>query len=373
MISCSTGVSKEATPSVEELLVEFQLFRSASESLEKAYGELKRQAQRVDHELAEANQRLRQGIEEREGILGALPLGVFRRSPAGLDGLNPEAGSMLDRVGNEELLDALVARDSAHVSIEDQEGKTLSLRVTSVAVGEDGDTLEFVDDQTEVEVMREELDRLARLSSLSELALGVAHEVRNPLNGVAGFAGMLKRCPDSPKAAHWAARIEEGAWRVDRIVTELLAFAKPKERVEPLLRDLPAWLMEARAELPDLEVQMETRAERCQLLGSPQALGKVFANLLRNAHEAGAHGVRFAAADLGNGRVRIEIQDDGDGIPDEMQERIFDPFVGSKDQGTGLGLAFCTRALEAMDGSIRSVPCKDGARFFVELGGQCGV
>lgn len=371
MISCSTGEEKEATPSVEELLTEFQLFRNASESLEKAYGELKRQAQRVDHELAEANQRLREGLAEREGILGALPLGVFRRTPDGLTPLNPEAESLLQRVRSDQLLAGLENREAGEITLDDDQGRAVSMRVTSVEVAARQETLEFVEDQTEVEAMRAELSRLARLSSLSELALGVAHEVRNPLNGVAGFAGMLKRCPESPKAAHWAARIEEGAWRVERIVSELLSFARPEERAEPCVRSLHTWLSEARLELPTLEIRLVDEAARCELLGSPQALGKVFANLLRNAQEARAGCVIFAVEPVSADRVRLVIQDDGEGISEDIRERIFDPFVGSKEQGTGLGLAFCARALEAMNGSIRSMPCASGARFFVELPGRC--
>jgi len=373
VIACSTGVSKEATPSVEELFAEFQLFRSASESLEKAYGELREQAKRVDHELAEANRRLRQGLAEREDILGALPLGVFRRSSTGLLAVNPVARSLIQGVGMSVLLSELESRESSLLSVKDRQGKARSLHVTSVEIGDEGVMLEFVDDRTEVEAMREELDRLARLSSLSELALGVAHEVRNPLNGIAGFAGMLKRCPDSPKAAHWAERIEEGAWRVDRIVGDLLAFARPKERVEAVSRSLAAWLTEARAELPGLEIVLDSRAQESELRGSPQALGKVFANLLRNAHEAGASCVTISTHEAEDGRLRVDVQDDGAGIPEDIQGRIFDPFVGSKDEGTGLGLAFCARALEAMEGRILCRSNPKVACFTLELGGHCRV
>lgn len=358
---------------MEELLAEFQLFRSASESLERAYGELREQARRVDHELAEANRRLRQGLAEREDILGALPLGVFRRSGTELLGVNPVARSLIQSVGMSVLLSELDSRESSLLSVMDREGRSRSLHVTSVEIGEEGDTLAFVDDRTEVEAMREELDRLARLSSLAELALGVAHEVRNPLNGIAGFAGMLKRCPDSPKAAHWAERIEEGAFRVDRIVGDLLAFAKPKERVEPVSRSLPAWLGEARSELPGLEIVLDSRARESELRGSPQALGKVFANLLRNAYEAGASRVTISAHEAEDGRLRIDVQDDGEGIPEEIRDRIFDPFVGSKDAGTGLGLAFCARALEAMEGRIQCRSHPKGACFTLELRGHCRV
>ncbi|MEZ5102829.1 MAG: ATP-binding protein [Thermoleophilia bacterium] len=351
-----------------DLLARFQWFCEASGRLELAYRQLQEETRRVDRELAEANRRLAGALAEREEILASMPLGVFRMQAGASEPINPEARRLVARFGAGPVA-ALLEGPGGTESLVDPDGRARRLQVTATDLP-GGVRLGFVEDRTEIDALSEELGRLARLSSLSELALGVAHEVRNPLTAIAGFAGMLRRDPDAPKARRWAEAIEEGAQRVERIIRDLLVFARPEDREPVVERRLGAWIAEAHEDAEALAVELEGGAVGARVRGAPEALGKVFANLLRNAAEAGAGRVVVTAEACEPDRLRLRFADDGPGVPRELRDRLFDPFAGGRPGGTGLGLAFCARALEAMDGRIRLEDRAGGACFVVELPGR---
>jgi two-component system sensor histidine kinase FlrB len=367
-------VTEIQLPEHQELREEFQLFRDAAEALESAYQDLKGRAAQVDLDLADANRALQSSLQDRERMLSELPIGVFRIESRHLLPQNPAACEISRCIAEEQLRSRLneLPRDTwtelaFRTVTEGANTELRQLRARRVELEEAGETLWFVEDETTVRELHDQVERLRRLSSLSELSLGVAHEVLNPLNGVAGFASLLRRNPESPKAAQWAGNIETGVVRIHRIVRDLLDFARPERRSDPVERTLLEWLNEAALGWADdegLKLQIEDPETRVH--GSPEALGKVFANLIRNACQAGASQVQVTVSSDG-GRQRILLHDDGPGIPEDLADRIFDPFCSTKDDGTGLGLAFCARALEAMGGSIRLKPTVTGACFELEL------
>jgi two-component system sensor histidine kinase HydH len=362
--------AEPAARTVDELCIRFTQFAEAARRLEDAYHELRQRAERVDHELALANEALHNSLAERQRILEALPIAVFRRGKDTLLPTNAEAHRLAGAFAR-----AVPARQpqpggrAEPLAAEDDDGRPLRLVHRRIKLAEHDEWLDLVEDQTALAELESEVERLDRLSGLAELALGVAHEIRNPLNGLKGFAQMLRRAPRSPRAADWIAKIDEGAMRVERIVRDLLAFARPDGHADGVCRPLAAWLAEARADAPGLAIAADVAILALGVRGSRRALGKVLSNLLRNAAEAGARHV-VVTATTRSGRVRIRMQDDGAGIAPELAGRLFSPFVGSKQSGSGLGLAFCARALQAMSGSIRNEPVAAGACFLVELPGN---
>ncbi|MFQ5504232.1 MAG: nitrogen regulation protein NR(II) [Planctomycetota bacterium] len=363
----------ETTGTVSEtesrLFLESRLFQSAAERLELVYRGLQERAARVDRELSETNEALRSALAEREQILRVLPVGVFKGHGGVVRAESPEAERLEGILGKN--MDCVWGQGSPNVPQElelaDRDGRTRTLR--SLIVSLEGDSwLGFVEDQTTVVELRKEVERLDRISSLAELSLGIAHEIRNPMNGLAGFASLLEKNPRSPKAAAWASRIAEGARRVDRIVTDLLVFARPERRGRLVARTINEWIQDAREEARSLAVDISPETADRRILGFPQALGRVFVNLFLNASEAGASGIAIDCSDADPaGRVRILLRDDGPGLEPSIAERAFDPFVGTRDGGTGLGLAFCARAVEAMAGRIRCLQGQGGACFELEL------
>jgi two-component system NtrC family sensor kinase len=226
---------------------------------------------------------------------------------------------------------------------------------------------------------RESLLRSEKLATVGRLAAGLAHEVGNPLGAIAGYADLARaRLPPGadPELADAIARIATAAGRIDRTVRDLLDFARPAAPALlpiDLLAALDAALRLARvqARFRAVEVVQVVAPRLPPVLADEHQLAQVFLNLLLNAGDAtgGAGRVEVRAAATG-GRVVVELEDSGPGIPPADLPRVFDPFFTTKDpgQGTGLGLAVCHGIVSAMGGEIgvRSPPGR-GACFTLRL------
>ncbi|HKQ48359.1 MAG TPA: ATP-binding protein [Phycisphaerae bacterium] len=222
-----------------------------------------------------------------------------------------------------------------------------------------------------------ELRRRDRLAALGEMAAGLAHEIRNPLGGIALYSSMLERELDAASPAHGAAaKITIGVRTLERLVSDILDFAqeRPLQRHACRMADL----------LPGLDTSIEPWADqcRCQLIIEPKAgecalycdserLGQALLNLLMNAVQAaGEKGTAWLSARLKSDGAEIEVWDSGPGIPRDDLDRIFNPFFTTKAQGTGLGLAIVHQIVEAHGGTIRAGNRNEGgARFVIWLPG----
>ncbi|MEO6594681.1 MAG: ATP-binding protein, partial [Planctomycetota bacterium] len=217
-----------------------------------------------------------------------------------------------------------------------------------------------------VQELEREVHRLDRLAGLSELALGIAHEIKNPLNGVMGFAELLERCQDRDAAKRFAAKVAAGMRQIDAIVTSLLGFARP-DRVRVRTATIAEIVADAAtaASLPSTRVELEgARFVRADA----DALGRVLGNLFRNALEASPRAKVRVEATCSNGRLELIVQDDGPGVPASMSNALFEPFVSTKERGTGLGLPLSVRVLAYLGGDLELLnPGEPGARFRVRL------
>jgi signal transduction histidine kinase len=215
--------------------------------------------------------------------------------------------------------------------------------------------------------------RAEQLASVGQMAAGIAHEVRNPLMAIklliqaaAERAGGLK--PRDVRV------LEDEIRRLEGIVSGFLDFARPP-RPEPRDVDVRA-LVEQVAEnfRPRAEAQGVTLAIRADpdahVSADPNQLRQVLYNLLFNALEAQPDGgsIRITAeAASGDGGLAITVADDGPGVPPELGERVFDPFVSTKETGTGLGLSVCRRIAESHGGTLTAEPRAKGAAFVLTL------
>lgn len=233
------------------------------------------------------------------------------------------------------------------------------------------------DDLSEHKRMEEAIRRNDRLRSLGQLSAGVAHEIRNPLAGIATTAEVLasKLRGDEEKTKYVNVMLDEVS-RLDGIVRNLLAFARPPkpqlapclvgeivERVRVLLAD------QARARSVAVEVEAGGAA-RC--LADASQLTQVLLNLALNAVQACGAGDRVSIgarreADAGREWVSIEVSDTGAGVPSEVRESLFEPFVTTKTQGTGLGLAITRQIVEDHRGTIACTFLDRGTTFTVRL------
>jgi signal transduction histidine kinase len=233
---------------------------------------------------------------------------------------------------------------------------------------------------------REQLAGSERLASVGRLAAGVAHEIGNPIAAIMGMHDLLDDAgiPEGERA-DFLQRMRKETERIHVVVRDLLDYARPERdpasgkqgvaSIAEVVGDTLS-LVKPQKEWRSVEARIDVEPDiRARI--SPQRLTQVLLNLMLNAGSALAakpagepRTVTVRAHANGDARAKIEIEDDGPGVPAELRERIFDPFVTTKDvgAGTGLGLAVCRGIVEGAGGTISLDPSyEDGARFVVEL------
>ena len=215
-------------------------------------------------------------------------------------------------------------------------------------------------DLTEVRSLRKEIARSQRLASVGRLAAGVAHEIRNPLSSIKGFATYFKeRYQDTPQDQQTADIMIAEVDRVNRVVGQLLEFAKPVS-VSPkptLLKELidnSVRLIEKQARDQNITVATLNSADVNEATIDPDRITQVLLNLYLNAIDAMEPGGQLDVelSQREDNRIEIKVSDTGCGIPGEDLSRIFDPYFTSKSSGTGLGLTIAHNIMEAMGGNI---------------------
>ncbi|MEZ4361992.1 MAG: ATP-binding protein [Kofleriaceae bacterium] len=210
-----------------------------------------------------------------------------------------------------------------------------------------------------------ERERERRLASLGEMSAVLAHELRNPLASLKGNAQLLAQLlPDGEKPRAKAERVVQEAVRLERLTADLLRFVRTSElqRVEVA----PAAVV--RGALPPSEdgaataVELDDSAAPAAWTLDADRVSEVVRNLVDNALDAGGP-VRVAVR-VAQRRLRIDVSDRGPGVPSEERERIFEPFVTTKAQGTGLGLAVARRIAELHGGTLVALDNPGGGALF---------
>lgn len=218
--------------------------------------------------------------------------------------------------------------------------------------------------------------RSERLAALGQLSAGLAHELRNPLGAIRASAEMLaRRLPDGDAIAKELAElIAAEVDRTNTLVTRFLEFARPLE-LKPVQADLAAVIDRAIAQLErnspryEVTVYRNYSPELPPFEFDPELMERVIYNLLLNAAQASAPGSAITVKTRPvAGHAEIAVIDRGSGIPRELQESIFNPFVTSKPDGVGLGLAIVSKIVDLHGGTItvESEPGK-GSIFRVYL------
>jgi len=393
-------------------------------------------------ELVAANSALAAKVAERDRlaayldlVMGAVASGVIAVDRAGrITTCNPAARTILAHELGEPLgadhatafpgspLQRLLTGASAvggyerSVRGEDGGRRVLAVRASPLrdATGTLLGAVEVFDDVTEVRRLQESVERADRLQQLGEMAAGVAHEIRNPLTGITGFASLLARdLPAADPRHRFAEAIVAGVATLNRTVSGLLEFTQPRRlartAVDPhalaaSCLDLVESELAVRADTPAPTLVLDDRWPGGAVLCDGTQLRQVLLNLVQNAVHAlaGDTGMAItgvdsaarravpavpAAADqapprrVGNVRLTIEptsaeeepgiaftVDDDGPGVPAAARQRIFTPFYTTKDHGTGLGLAV-SHAIVSLHGGTIGVEDSPlgGARFRVAI------
>ncbi|MEZ5977615.1 MAG: ATP-binding protein [Planctomycetota bacterium] len=362
-----------------------QLFSSIAEELKGTYAAIERRAERVEAELARTNKELERKVRELDevgralaAILECLPTGVVVRDADGVVArTNPAAEELLagdvSRLGELECAAGSVAT-FAHA---DGRKRRVQVRLADVR-GADGTSLGslvILDDRTEVERLASRLHVQDKMAAIGTLASGIAHEIRNPLNAIAGFATLLESRLDDEQLGHWASLVSAGAFEIDSIVTGLVTMASPEaleaSRVE--VREVVDAAVEqalgrrADRALWPIEVDVRTEYVRGDAVKLRQALRNLISNAADVQRDGGA--IRVLVEEDGDD-VLLTVDDDGPGVPQELRSRILEPFFTTRAEGTGLGLAL-THTIAQLHGGVVEIddaaaPLR-GARFRIRI------
>jgi PAS domain S-box-containing protein len=224
-------------------------------------------------------------------------------------------------------------------------------------------------DLTELKALQAQAELRQRLSSLGEMAAGIAHELRNPMGVIAGYVKLLSKKTD-PSLKPTIEAVAGEVATMDRIISDFLSFARPGElsvsetELAGLLRGCAEGV---RGQGKDVGISVESDGP-VTVRADQVLLRQAFTNLLQNAVEATAQGgevsVRISAA---GGSALVSVADTGHGIPEGIKDRIFLPFFTTKEKGTGLGLAIVHKIVTSHGGSIEVDAGEQGASFRVRL------
>lgn len=401
---------------VSKFAESYASFNRIINSLQRKYFELKEDFTTQNNELAQANQKLVELTERNlaateflNSILESISVGVIAVDQSGrITHFNPAASTILgiplteapgkpyrgvipvgDPVNANALRTAETGRslDSVEKKIELADGTRLQVSVSTSTLrdqmGRTCGAVEVFQDLTKIKKMEQELSRLNTLAALGEMASTIAHEVRNPLSGIAGFAALLEKDMEKDNPHRKLVRkISRGVNSLNDTITALLNYTRLEEInkvptacgeflnqiVVQFTQQNPEKLGETKVIIH--EPRIPSRADVTLLL-DPMLFRQVFFNIFANACEvcdgAGRIDVRYSLLarqtavskyskrllfGVDETLVEFTVSDNGPGIQMENLDHIFAPFFTTKQGGNGLGLAISSKIVKAHGGEI---------------------
>jgi two-component system, NtrC family, nitrogen regulation sensor histidine kinase GlnL len=239
----------------------------------------------------------------------------------------------------------------------------------------------LLSDLTELAALQQQVQLKENLAALGELSAGIAHEFKNALATISGYAQMIRAEELDGEASDYANRILEQTRNITHVVTEFLKYARPLDianepvALEPLVERVVSEVANAKP-----EVQVRAEGTFSSVPGDESLLRQALLNLVRNAAEACADAVAGGRVVLkgqlvrsdGGGAQRIVILDNGPGIEREALGKLFRPFYTTKSDGTGLGLAVVQKIIVQHGGQVGARNRSEGGAAFTITLPLCG-
>jgi PAS domain S-box-containing protein len=224
----------------------------------------------------------------------------------------------------------------------------------------------IVQDLTELKSLQERMIRSERLAALGQVVAEISHEIKNPLMLIGGFARQLIKESRDEKALKKLNIISVEVLRLENLLKDMRAFYLPRSLeaeevdIHGLLQEVHD-LIRTDCRAKKIHTRLKTHDGGAVVRGDREKLKQVFLNLVNNSMEAmeGGGGLSLES-DVHDGRVEIRIADEGCGISEEDQEKIFSPFYTTKQHGTGLGLSISKSIIEAHAGGTFTMESEEG-------------
>ena len=390
----------------EELSAIFTNFNAYAQKLEGSYKQLQDRVKEIDQEMAYANECLNKKVKELDdltrflnSILGNMHSGVVAVDTKGKimtfnkvaettlnidakDVLGKDIKNTLSHINGfaDLLVESLSRRENiANLEriIETENGNTKRIE-SSVSIlkdekGKISGVVETFHDLSEICELKGRLNSANDLISVGTMAASIAHEIRNPLNGIEGFASLLERelaCPTKSfrregNSLRLVENIIKGTKNINRIVTDLLFLSRPIKlnlRRYRLSKIIDKSLIFVSQELnkrgnQNIQIKKDYSCEDDVVLCDPDRLQQAFLNIILNAIQSmsddGQITVFTRKSNIDNiPRIQVGFVDTGEGISEDTIKKIFEPFFTTKNNGTGLGLAIVRKIIELHEGRI---------------------
>lgn len=364
--------SKAETVKAESLEQAFQHFTEVSSSLTHFYEDLEHQVSLLSKELADTRSQKNREYEERERVSNRLE-NLLRALPGGvvvLDGFgivqecNPAAIELLDTPLVGERWRDVVARafkpqwDDGHdVTLHD--GRYVNISTQSLG-SEPGQIL-LITDVTETRLLQEQISGMKRASAMGEMAAALAHQIRTPLSSALLYVSNLGvNSLDNERRKRFTNKTLSALQHLESLVEEMLLFARGErltarpENIDEVITD---FIEQQNKELENcnLIITFDNKIKNTQVNLSRDAFKSALQNIINNACQAAGNAVNLniGLETIQADQVQLKITDDGPGIPDSVKSRIFEPFITTRVNGTGLGLAVVDAVVRAHKGMIK--------------------
>ncbi len=361
----------------QALLQAFSSLAQVSNSMERAYSDLQRKVKRLSRQLEDNNRYL-------SSLLQSLPCGILVMKDNVVSTLNKQAKSLLflsdvaPLCRWRQLLEgnpyaeklAVMFRSEmkpGEISVGGDDPKMLSF---SWAHMSDRERVLVIQDVTEIRALEKQMHKSQELAAMGEMAVELAHEIRNPLAGLELFASLLRE-EGLPTEEHqrYLDNVQIGIRSLNTVVTNMLCFSgEPVPRKEPVVL---AQLLEEIATVMAVLVKqrgiilLDDYQDRREVMADREMLRQVFTNLILNAMQALPEGGRIELRTTSRQKqVAVVIRDNGIGIPEELRKVIFETRFTTNPKGQGLGLAIVKRIIKVHEGHIELKTHKDwGTQF----------
>ncbi len=355
----------------ERLTDAFQLFNSLSQNLSESYQELQKQVAALNHELAAARTERVKTLTEKEkladrlqNIIAALPAGVVvLNGDSQVVDCNAVAIQMLSEPLLGQAWSDVIARTMMPVYDNPHERQLLDgtrINLTSSYLSHEEGRIVLLSDVSELRHLQDVVNQQKHLSAMGEMVASMAHQVRTPLSTAILYASQISndKVPDSMRTK-FTHKILERLQYLERQVNDMLIYAKEGRLAmeEFSLVEFTHQIKEATAELVrggQIEFNVRHQAVADRMLGNSDALLGAVLNLFTNALEAlGDCGrIEIVIEQVDDSCLQIQVNDNGPGMTQETQQRLFEPFYTTKMKGTGLGLAVVDSVVRAHSGTI---------------------